>query len=375
MIDNQRALFDIPADVTYLDCAANSPFLNTVRQAGVGGLDRKYHPWEIDRAVFVREGEAVRGLFAGLIGATASDIAITPSTAYGIATAAQNLTISAGQSILVLADQFPSNVFAWRELATASGARMVTVPWPVDHDWTAAVLAHMTAETAIVALPPCHWTDGSALDLVTIGRRCRELGAAFVVDATQAAGAVPLDVAAIQPDFLACSAYKWLLCPYTLGFLYAAPHRQGGRPLESHNLNHKSAGPGAGSAYAADYADGARRYDMSERFNFINIPMAIAAMEQVTKWGVGNIHQTLSALIDYTELKAAAIGWKVPEKSMRIGHYVGLSAPKPLPADVAARLQGENIFMAVRGAGLRLSPYLYNSKADIDRAMAVLARL
>jgi selenocysteine lyase/cysteine desulfurase len=82
-------------------------------------------------------------------------------------------------------------------------------------------------------LPHCFWTDGTLIDLAAIGRRCREMGAALVVDATQSVGALPLDVAEVQPDFLVVSGYKWLLCPYTIGFLYVAPHRQGGMPLEN----------------------------------------------------------------------------------------------------------------------------------------------
>ena len=76
------------------------------------------------------------------------------------------------------------------------------------------------------------------MDLEVIGKRCRELGAAFVIDSTQATGAYQMDIQKLQPDFIACSAYKWLLSPYTLGFLYAAPHRQLGIPLVLHNLNH-----------------------------------------------------------------------------------------------------------------------------------------
>lgn len=375
MIDNQSHLFDIPDDVIYLDCAANSPFLKTVKEAGDWGLGRKYHPWEIDRAAFVREGEEVRGLFAEMIGANPADIAITPSTAYGIATAAQNLTISAGQNIIVLEDQFPSNVFAWLELAKSNNATLVTVARPIDHDWTRAVLEAMNNNTAIVALPPCHWTDGSFLDLISIGKRCRELGAAFVIDSTQATGACPMDVAEIQPDFIACSAYKWLMCPYTLGFLYAAPHRQTGRPLESHNLNHKVDPPGGKISYDMDYAEGARRYDMSERFNFINIPMAIAGMSQIRNWGIGPIHETLTDLIDYAALKAQDIGWTVPDKSRRIGHFIGLTAPGRLPDQAMALLRNEKIYLSPRGTGLRISPHLYNSKQQMDRVFSVLAEL
>ena len=73
---------------------------------------------------------------------------------------------------------------------------------------TLRVEAGVGARTAIVALPNVHWTDGTLFDLVAIGERCRDVGAALVVDATQSVGALPFDVAAVQPDVLICASYK-----------------------------------------------------------------------------------------------------------------------------------------------------------------------
>lgn len=375
MIESQRHLFDIPDEVVYLDCASNAPLLRTVRQAGELGLDRKYHPWEMDRDEFERESETVRGLFASLIGAETGDIAIVPSTAYGIATAAQNLPITQGQNIVVIQDQFPSNVYAWVELASANDATLLTTMRPADDDWTTAVLETINERTAIVAIPPCHWTDGSFLDLVAIGARCREVDAAYVIDSTQATGAYPMDVEAIQPDFVACAGYKWLMCPYALGFLYAAPHRQRGRPLESHGLNHKAEAPGGTNSYPAEFSDGGRRYDMGQRFSFINVPMAIAGMSQLQHWQVSKIHETLSALMDYAAEKANSIGWSVPDRSHRIGHFIGMTPPAPLPNDIIPKLNQEKIFLSKRGTGLRISPHLHSSQADIDRVFNLLGSL
>ena len=95
-----------------------------------------------------------------------------------------------------------------------------------------AAAASTPSRIKLVTLPTVHWQDGSRLDLVAIGAACRAIGAKFVVDATQSAGAVPFDVAAVRPDFLCASAYKWLLCPYGLAFLYASPDNQQGAPLE-----------------------------------------------------------------------------------------------------------------------------------------------
>jgi hypothetical protein len=85
--------------------------------------------------------------------------------------------------------------------------------------------------------------DGRLFDLQRISEAARRAGAAFVIDGTQSVGALPLSVEKLKPDFLTCSAYKCLLCPYGFGFLlcpygfrflYVAPHRQEGRPLEEH---------------------------------------------------------------------------------------------------------------------------------------------
>ena len=76
-----------------------------------------------------------------------------------------------------------------------------------------------------------HWTDGTLFDLAAIGERCREVGAALVVDATQSVGALDFDVQAVQPDVLIVATYKWLLGPYSLSLAYFGPRFDDGEPL------------------------------------------------------------------------------------------------------------------------------------------------
>ncbi|MEE2981610.1 MAG: aminotransferase, partial [Pseudomonadota bacterium] len=101
MIPNQRHLFDIPDGITYLNSAARSPLLRASVAAGKAGIARKARPWELDPEAVPAEAETVRRLFAGMIGATAEDIAVTPSTSFGAAVAARNVAVAEGQSILV----------------------------------------------------------------------------------------------------------------------------------------------------------------------------------------------------------------------------------------------------------------------------------
>src|SRR5215210_8364345 len=176
-LGEKRGLFEIPEEVAYLNCAYMSPQLRSAREVGERSVARKSRPWEITPRDFFEDCEKSRQLFARLVGGDADGVALVPSVSYGIAVAAANVPVREGQKILILEDQFPSNVYSWRELAQRSGADLVTVPRPPDHDWTSAVLERVDENTAVVAVPNCHWTDGSLLDLISIGENAREAGA------------------------------------------------------------------------------------------------------------------------------------------------------------------------------------------------------
>src|SRR5947209_3370414 len=207
LIPCQRALFDIPEDVAYFDCAKMSPLLKAAGEAGRKGLMRKARPWEIKPAHFFDESERVRALYARLIGAAAADIAIVPSVSYGMAAAMANVRIAAGQTIVTLAEDFPSTIYACRALVAREEARLVAVPRPAEGDWTQAVLDAIDGGTALVCAPQVHWVCGTVLDLEAVARRCRSVGATLILDTTQSTGALPLDLAAIDPDYMVAACY------------------------------------------------------------------------------------------------------------------------------------------------------------------------
>lgn len=372
-LPNQRHHFDIPDEIAYLNCAYMSPLMHAVREAGEIGVGRKAQPWRIQPSDFFAESEVARGLFAQLVGAQASDVAIIPSASYGIALAAHNLPIQPGQRIVLLEDQFPSNVYAWYDLAQRRAATVVTVPRPEDDDWTRALLAAIDERSAIVAVPNCHWTDGSLVRLPAVGRRVREVGAALVVDATQSLGAGPFDIAEVRPDFLVAVTYKWLLGPYSLGFVYIDPKYRDGHPIEQTWLGR----PGSENfARLVDYQPSlrpdARRFDVGERSNFALMPMAIAALRQILAWGVSEIAVTVKGLTDEIERRAHAIGLRTTPAALRAPHMLGLRLRGDVPDDLPQHLAAAGVFVSVRGQSIRVSPHVYNTRADVERLFAVL---
>jgi len=370
----QRQLFDIPEDVAYLNCGYMSPLMRRVRDAAVAGLERKAHPWEIAPRDFFSGSDALRAAFAGLINARADDIALVPAASYGVSTAARNLPLSSGQNVLVVEDQFPSNVYPWRERAREVGADVRTVPRPRSGGWTRAVLDAIDGATAIVAIPQCHWTDGGLFDLEQIGRACRVNGSALSLDLTQSLGVLPFDVARVQPDFLSCAAYKWLLGPYSIGFLYVSERWQReGRPIEHNWIHRKNAEDFARLVdYQDEFEPGARRFDVGERSNFALVPAAEAGLRQILEWGVANVCETIESMADRIVERLQPLGLSAPAKEERAPHYLGMQMPGGLPEGLLPKLAQRRVYVSVRGASIRITPHLYNSEADIDRLVEAL---
>jgi len=373
LLPTQRALFEIPDDVTWLNCAYMSPQLRAVRAAGEEALGRKAQPWRVRPEDFFSESEELRGLFARLIHADAEGVALVPSVSYGMAVVAANLRVQEGQRLLVLAEEFPSNLYPWRELARRTGATLFTVPRPPDGDWTRVLLEQMDARCALVAVPHCHWMDGTWVDLVRVGARAREVGAVLAVDATQSLGALPLSVEEVRPDYLVAAGYKWLMGPYSQGYLYVAPRHREGRPLELNWITRQGSEDFTRlTDYSEEFQPGARRFDMGERSNFLQIPMAAAALRQLLDWGVESTQETLRELTRRAARGAEALGLEVSPEAHRAGHLVGLRRRGGYPPDVTARLAARKVYVSVRGENLRVSPHLYNTAEDVDRLLEAL---
>ncbi len=377
MIPCQRALFDIPKHIAYLNCAYMSPLMTSVVQEGEEAIRAKRHPWGVTAQDFFTTSEETRALFANLIGAETNDIAIVPAASYGIAVAAANIPLKAHQEVLVLAEQFPSNIYSWKRLARENGASLRTVSAPArTHrglDWTPAILEAISEQTALVALPHCHWTDGALIDLKAVSRRAKAVGAALVLDLSQSLGAMPINVAEIDPDFLVAPTYKWLMGPYALGFLYVAPRWHGGRPLEENWIARKGSHDLANLVnYEDDYQPGAKRYDMGERANFQLMPMAKRALEQIFDWGVENIATTLRAKTDTLAARASALGLAANAPNLRAPHFLGVQFPDAVPEGLLNHLASRNVYVSLRGTSMRLTPHLYNSDEDVDRLFAAL---
>lgn len=383
MLACQRELFSIPEGIHYLNCAYMGPLPKAVEGAGVDGLRRKRLPTEILPPDFFTDSDRLRDRFARLVGASdPGRIAILPAVSYGVAIAARNVGADAGQNIVIVEDQFPSNVYAWRRLADERRLELRTVERPAGgppcgREWNARILEAIDRNTAVVALPHVHWTDGTLFDLERIGAEARERGAALIVDGAQSIGALPFDVGAVRPDALICAGYKWLLGPYSLCLGYFGPRFDEGEPLEETWIARR------GSAdfqhlvdYSDDYEPAAIRYDVGERSNFILVPMMIAALDLIGEWTPGGVQEYCRELLFDLVESARELGLPVEEPGWRGEHILGVRLPSGLELhELERRLADRRVYASLRGDALRVSPNVYNDGADVDALRQVLEEM
>jgi len=378
LIPSQRHLFDIPDNVAYFNCAYNSPQLIESRRRLLAGVHEKDHPWKRTPASFFEDADIVRHLSAKIFGGDADGYAVIPSASYGLSTAARAVEprLRPGDQIVVMAEEFPSNVLPWRRTARETGATLVTVTAPEDGNWTQAILDQIGLGTKVVAVSTCHWTNGASVDLRPISAACRETGSVLSVDATQSLGAMSFSVTEIAPDFLVAAGYKWLLCPYGFGLLYVSERWRSARPLEETWLARDNAEDFTALVrYSDTYMPGARRFEMGEKCIPAILPGAIVALEQIAQWGVENIEATLSTTNARITDSLERLGFHLPAATQRCAHMFGAQLPGGYSGNVVAKLKQRDIFISQRGNALRFAPHLHITVQDVDRLVDALETL
>ncbi len=379
MLASQRDQFDIPRDICYLNSASYSPLPLKTLEAGRDAVGRKGRPWMLDAGFAGRQHDRARVAAARLINADAADIALIPSISYGVATAAKLVTIPRGTRVLVLENDHSSPVLEWHARSEAQGFSVETIRQPGDGDWTSAVSAAIerpgAAPVALASISSVHWSDGGLIDLDRIATALRRQGALFLIDATQRACVMPLDVRHLDPDFVIFPTYKWLLGPYGRAFLYIARRHQHGTPLEQTSAGRRDV-RAENAVYLSDtsYVGDASRFDMGERDHFVSMEMASIGMEMIGEWGAAAIAQRLAMLTERIAEGVRDLGVGVPQPHLRAPHILCLGFKDVTAKALVEGLATEGIYVAPRLGRMRISPHVFNDEADCDRFVAALGR-
>ncbi len=356
------------------------PLPRAAEDAAVAGLRAKRSPASIAPDDFFRASDGLRDRFARLVGARkASSVAIVPSVSYGMSTVARNTRLGPGRNVVIVHEQFPSNVYPWRRLAAEQGGEVRVVRPPRGRRdgeaWTEAIVEAIDAGTAVVAMGMVHWTDGTPFGVTAVRRRSLEAGAALVLDATQSVGAAAVDVGALQPDALLAAGYKFLLGPYSLSLAWFGDRYLDGVPLEETWISRCGSRDFGGLVkYVDEYEPGAVRFDVGQRSNFALVPALSASLDLLLDWDPSRIAAYCGNLCSGVGERLRALGFGVAPAASRSPHLFGVALPPRLRLDrVRECLDRHKVSVSVRGASVRVSPFAYNTEEDVEALVAALA--
>jgi len=368
-----RKLFPIADRRVHLNHAGVSPVSRRVAAVveefieHATTLEPGAHPrWEA-------RAESVRDAFARLVGAHADEIAFVKNTSEGLSLVAAGLDWRAGDNVLAVDGEYPSNVYPWFALRRCGVAtRMIPkTPGEVRVDDIAALA---DARTRLVALSFVDWSHGGRADLAAIGAFCRERGILLCVDGIQGVGAVPLDVEACGIDFLAVGGHKWLLAPEGCGCLYVA------RRVESRLQSVLHGWKSVTNAetylpYHFDPRPDAAKFEPGSPSVLGTVALG-AAIDLLLEVGPTAIEQRLYALNDRFAAGLRARGAAIIspwEPTRRSGILV--FRPAGDPDVIAGQLRDAGFTVRARGGGVRLAPHFYIDEEDVDRFLATLDTL
>jgi selenocysteine lyase/cysteine desulfurase len=377
MLNCQKQLFSLAEEVHYINCATMSPNLKAVEQAGVTGIMRKNQPHKITQETFFETTDPVKKLFAKLIYCNDFErIALIPSTSYGMAIVAENMRhdakITAGQEIIIVEGEFPSDVYAWEAICKEKNLKIKTINPPEKLEnrgkiWNESLLNSINENTCLVVMSPIHWADGTLFDIETIGNLCKINNSLYVLDGAQSGGALEIDITKCKPDAFINVGYKWLLGPYSLGVAYFGSYFDNGKSIENNWINRVGSEDFSKLInYNDSFRPKADRYNVGERSNFILNPMLEASLTQILDWGVNNIQLYCKDLLSESIIALKNKGFIIEEDKYRSHHLFGIRLPKNIKIDtIKKELLDRNVIVSYRGDAIRISPHVYNDKNDI----------
>lgn len=367
-------LFDLDPKLIYLNHAAVAPWPKATADAVVAfaaqnariGAER-YPDW-------VAVENRVRDRLARLINAcSADDIALVKNTSEGLSLVAYGLDWKPGDEIVGIAGDFPSNRVVWESLAD-QGVRFVPVDTVSAEDPEAALAAAFTSSTRLLAVSSVHYATGRRLDLERLGQMCRARSVLFCIDAIQSVGAIPLDVATCQADFVAADGHKWLLGPEGLGLFYCRPTLRERLRLTQYGWHMVET---LGDYLAPEWAPArsARRFEPGSP-NMLAIHALDASLGVIAAMGVEHIFTLIMRLSDY--LIDCAAEYKIPlrhqyDRGRHGSGIVTLDIGDAEPEKVWRRLLEKRIVTAPRGGGIRFSPHVHNTERQIAYTLEVLS--
>jgi len=366
-----RSEMPVAARYAYFDHAAVAPLPQPTRRAIAIWLEEATEHGDTRWPRWAETVRRLRSQAADFVGANASEIALVPNTTSGLGIVAEGWPWQEGQNVVTLANEFPSNLYPWMNLASRGvEARLVPVDGGmVDLD---RLESHIDDQTRIVSVSWVGYASGWRIDLAEVAALCRRRNVRLMVDAIQGLGVFPVDVEQLGIDFLAADGHKWLLGPEGAGILYVRREHQDRMRTLGVGWNSVQAAHDFGRVELKLRPEAARWEGGSTNMaGMLGLQASIELLQQlgVRKDSSTVAHQVLG-ITDYLcdrlqDIRATLLSPRVHDHRSGI---VTFTPPGRLtPAEVRTRLMAAGIVVSCRGGGLRVAPHGYNNRDDVER--------
>jgi selenocysteine lyase/cysteine desulfurase len=338
----------------------------------------RWYAGRIETEVYIDSGfykqiEQLRAVSARMINAAPDEIALVKNTSEGLATVANAIDWREGDRIVTTSIEFPANRYPWMEVSRRHGVELITVPPPLT---TERILeATGQPRTRLLTISHVQYSTGQRHDVAALGDFCRDRGILFCVDAIQSVGVLPVDVRAMNIDYLSADGHKWLLGPEGAGIFFCRRELLAEtRPALvgwMNVINHLDY-----AHYDYTLKPDARKFECGTH----NVPGMLAlkaSVELLMEVGIDTIAARLKSLTERLAegLRAKGYGLVSPRGEDEWGGIVSFTAKHMNAEGVAAELRADRrIELALRDGRLRASPHFYNTEQQIDRLVEALPR-
>ena len=363
-IESLRARFPVLAKKTYLNTGSYAPLALEVKQAFEQYLDDRLQ-LGADWPGWVERGERVRKQVATLLHAETAEIALTASASASVNAVASAIDVRSGRDTIVVSNfEFPTSGQIWHAQERL-GARVVHVPEAADGTIPLEHFERVIDErTRLVAISAVCYRNGSRLDVSGIVRIAHARGAWVLLDCFQAAGALEVDVQALDVDFAVGGMVKYLLGTSGIGYLYVR------RDLIETLLPTQSGWFAQANTFAMDVfhndpAPDARRFQAGTPA-VPNCYAAEAGLDLIFELGLPAIESRVHTLTRRCMERLQEIGATpaTPTAAARRGPMVAIRSTDD--AQLVSRLAERDIVVTCRDGNIRAMFHAYNDENDIE---------
>ena len=361
----------------WLNCAHQGPLPRAAVTEAYEAISWKISPHHLNNSErFTSVPRRLKQALGRLINAPAEDIILGNSASYGLHLLANGIPWQAGDEVLLVRGDFPSDILPWLALEERGVSIRFIDPksFAVEPE---ELSENITRSTKLLCTTWVNSFTGGAVDVRALGEICRSSGVLLVLNCSQALGARALDISSLNVDAVISVGFKWLCGPYGTGFCWMKPDlRESLTYNQAYWLAMQTADDLTSGREPVRRKDvGARKYDVFGTANFFNFKPWAASVEYLLEQGIERIVSHNDDLVSRLLEGLDSLGYEVlsPKQAPTRSTLVLASHKEPARnRELHEKLKRNGVEIALRAGNLRIAPHLYNTDQDIDRFLSLL---